>query len=85
MDDIRAERFFDTCEWEDLVITVPKDAIGITIRTTHYVDGEIIKSQGEYKLSDIQAMRDTLDAYIEGELPKYIITEKGKAYLNGEV
>ena len=85
MDDIRAENFFDTCEWEDLVITVPKDAISMTICTTHYVDGEILRSQGEYKVSDIQIMRDTLNAYIEGKLPKYVITEKGEAYLNGEV
>ena len=68
-------------QFEDIVITIPKNTIAMTIGVDVYEDGDIQKFCSEYNLSEINECRDVLEKYIEGELPKYKITEKGLAYL----
>jgi hypothetical protein len=70
----------DNIEWEDVVITIPKNTVHMIIQTSVFNDGEIAKYQGEYDVNDINDCKNTLEKYIIGDLPLYVLTEKGKEY-----
>ena len=72
-------------EWEDIVIAIPKNTVHMTIQVSIFDDSEISQYIGEYNVSEINECRNTLEKYINGELPRYIITEKGLEYLNGSI
>lgn len=72
-------------EWGDIVIAIPKNTVHMTIQVSIFDDSEISQYIGEYDVSEINECRNTLEKYINGELPRYIITEKGLEYLNGSI
>lgn len=72
-------------EWEDIVITIPKNTVHMIVQVNIFDDSEISQYIGEYNVSEINECRNTLEKYINGELPRYIITEKGLEYLNGSI
>ena len=72
-------------EYEDIVVTIPKNTVHMTIQVSIFDDSEISQYIGEYNVGEINECRNTLEKYISGELPRYIITEKGLEYLNGSI
>ena len=57
----------------------------MTVQVDIFDDSTISQYVGEYNVSEINECRNTLEKYINGELPRYIITEKGLEYLNGSI
>lgn len=72
-------------EYEDIVVAVPKNTVHMTIQVSIFDDSTISQYVGEYNVNEINECRNTLEKYISGELPRYIITEKGLEYLNGSI
>lgn len=65
----------------DVVVSIPANAVKMEILVDFYANGEINKCSGEYDFNDIRECEETLEKYISGELPKYVITEEGRNYL----
>ena len=72
-------------EYEDIVVTIPKNTVHMTIQVSIFDDSEISQYIGEYNVGEINKCRNTLEKYISGELPRYMITEKGLEHLNGSI
>jgi hypothetical protein len=72
-------------EWEDIVVTIPKNTVYMTVQAGIFDNSEISQYVGEYNVSEINECRNTLEKYIIGDLPKYVLTKKGREYLNGSV
>lgn len=68
-------------EYIDVVVSIPANAVKMEILVDFYGDGEINSARGEYDFDDIRECEETLEKYINGDLPKYVITEKGLDYL----
>lgn len=68
-------------EYIDVVVSIPANAIKMEILVDFYANDEIHKACGEYDFNDIRECEETLEKYINGDLPKYVITEEGRDYL----
>ena len=67
-------------EWEDIVVTIPKNTVHMIIQTSVFNNRKIVKYQGEYDVNDINNCKNTLEAYINDDLPLYAPTEEGWNY-----
>lgn len=67
-------------EWEDIVVTIPKNTVHMIIQTSVFNNRKIVKYQGEYDVNDINNCKNTLEAYINDDLPLYVPTEEGWNY-----
>lgn len=67
-------------EWEDIVATIPKNTVHMIIQTSVFNNKKIVKYQGEYDVNDINNCKNTLEAYINDDLPLYVPTEEGWNY-----
>lgn len=77
-------------KFEDIIIGIPSNAVELNIEVTIYEDGKLEKVNGKYNLNDIEEAKKTFEKCCYGEYPTYIITDKGKAWLeelkrNGEI
>jgi hypothetical protein len=68
-------------EWQDIVITIPKNTVHIIADISVFDNGKIVKCQGEYNVNDINDCKNTLEKYIDGDLPLYVLTDKEKELL----
>lgn len=68
-------------EYIDVVVSIPANAVKMEILVDFYENGEINQACGEYDFDDIRECEEILEKYISGDLPKYVITEKGHDYL----
>ena len=64
-------------EWEHIVVSIPKNTVHMIVQTSIFNDGKIDTYRAEYNLDALNECRDILEKYIEGELPLYVVTEKG--------
>lgn len=69
-------------EWEDIVVAIPKNTVHMIIQTSVFNNRKIVKYQGEYDVNDINNCKNTLEAYINDDLPLYVPTEEGWNYGN---
>ena len=67
-------------EWEDIVVAIPKNTVHMIIQTSVFNNRKIVKYQGEYDVNDINNCKNTLEAYINDDLPLYVPTEEGWNY-----
>ena len=67
-------------EWEDIIVAIPKNTVHMIIQTSVFNNGKIVKYQGEYDVNDINNCKNTLEAYINDDLPLYVLTEEGWNY-----
>ena len=67
-------------EWEDIVVAIPKNTVHMIIQTSVFNNRKIVKYQGEYDVNDINNCKNTLEAYINDNLPLYVPTEEGWNY-----
>lgn len=68
-------------EFKDAVIAIPKNTIELEINATVYQDGKLQVINSIYNLQEIQHLFQLFLDTIEGDYPKYVLTEKGQAYL----
>lgn len=68
-------------EFKDAVIAIPKNTIELEINATVYQDGKLQVINGIYNLQEVQHLFQLFLDTIEGDYPKFELTEKGKAYL----
>ena len=71
----------DDIEFVDAVISIPANAVKLTIEAVTYVDGELHTAEGKY---DLEGIRDAINLFqetIDGEYPVYCLTEKAKEQL----
>lgn len=66
----------DDINYKDIVVAIPENAVKMTINVSFYENDEIHKAVGEYNMSDIKECEDILEQYINGDLPKYTLTEE---------
>lgn len=67
-------------EWEDIIVAIPKNTVHMIIQTSVFNNRKIVKYQGEYDVNDINNCKNTLEAYINDDLPLYVPTEEGWNY-----
>ena len=67
-------------EFEDAVISLPKNAIHLSITVkTYEADGEHTVL-AEFTLADIRDMFETFWKTVDGDYPVFALTEEGKKY-----
>lgn len=67
-------------EFKDAVIAIPKNTIELEINATVYQDGQLQVINGIYNLQEVQHLFQLFLDTIEGDYPKFVLTEKGQAY-----
>ena len=74
-------------EFEDAIIGLPTNAVGMTVSIDIYENGEIIKAEQTFDMNDIKGMKDDFWKCVDGEYPKFTITDEGIEYLKsiGEI
>ena len=77
-------------KFEDIIIGIPLNAVELNIEVTIYKNGKLEKVHGKYNLNDIEEAKKRFEDCCYGEYPTYVITDKGKAWLeelkrNGEI
>lgn len=71
----------DEVEFKDAVIAIPKNTVKLEIIATIYEDGELHEVGGTYDMQEVQHLFQLFWDTIEGDYPKFELTDKGKAYL----
>lgn len=67
----------DDIEFQDAVISIPANAIYIKQEVRTCENDKIITLLSTYSLKDIRGMFDLFEQTIDGDYPKYVVTEKG--------
>lgn len=67
--------------YSDAVFQIPQSAVKITIEADIYESGEISRVRAEYNMEDIREAFHLFDETIDGEYPRYELTDKGKEWL----
>lgn len=71
----------DDIDFVDAVFAIPENAVEVLIKVKSYESGKLIGSEVTYNLKEIKKAVDLFQQTIEGEYPKYVITEEGKKWL----
>lgn len=68
-------------EFEDAILGLPTNAVGMTVKIDVYENGKITKIEQTFDLNDIKDMKETFWECLDGEYPKFTLTDKGVEYL----
>lgn len=71
----------DDIEFVDAIISIPKNAVKLTIEAMTYEDGELHTVEGKYGPKGIRCAIDLFQDTIDGDYPLYCLTEKAKEQL----
>lgn len=71
----------DDIEFVDAVISIPKNAVKLTIEVVTYEDGELHTAEGKYGLEGIREAINLFQKTIDGDYPVYGLTDKAKELL----
>jgi hypothetical protein len=71
----------DDIEFVDAVISIPANAVKLTIEAVTYEDGELHTVKGEYGPVEIRDAINLFQDTIDGDYPVYSLTEKAKEQL----
>lgn len=72
----------DDITFVDAVFGIPENAVEVVLNVKSYENGEIVNTTGTY---DFKAVREAIDRFwktVEGDYPKFIITDEGRAWLD---
>ena len=67
-------------ECKNIVISIPTNAIEMTVKLKLYEDGEVIDAEQLFDLNEIGYAEDLFKQCCDGEYPIYTSTEKGREY-----
>lgn len=73
----------DDIEFIDAVFAIPKNAVEIVLNVKSFEGGEIVRTTVQFDVQDIRDAIKTFEDTVNGDYPKYCITEEGKAWLEG--
>ena len=68
-------------ECKDIIISIPKNTIEMTVKLKMYENGEIVDAEQVFDLNEIGYAEDLFEQCCAGEYPTYTITEKGREYI----
>ena len=71
----------DDIEFVDAVISIPANAVKLTIEAVIYEDGELHTVEGKYGPVEIRDAINLFQDTIDGDYPVYSLTEKAKEQL----
>jgi hypothetical protein len=71
----------DDIEFVDAVISIPENAVKLTIEAVTYEDGELHTVEGKYGPVEIRDAINLFQDTIDGDYPVYSLTEKAKEQL----
>ena len=71
----------DDIEFQDAVVSIPKNAIWVTLNIKTIENGEVKSIQGDFDPPAIREAFQKFDDTVSGEYPKYVITEEGRKYV----
>lgn len=71
----------DDIEFVDAVISIPANAVKLTIEVVTYEDGELHTVEGKYGPVEIRGSINLFQETIDGEYPVYGLTDKAKEQL----
>ena len=71
----------DNIEFVDAVFPIPKNCVHIMLEAETFEDGKAHTVKAEFSPSDVRDAINLFEATVEGDYPKYVITEKGKEWL----
>lgn len=69
-------------EFEDAVIRIPKNAVKVTVEIETYETEGVQTVRAQFLPSDIAAMFDLFEQTVNGDYPRYVLTEEGQRYLD---
>ena len=68
-------------EFVDAVFPIPKNCVHIMLEAETFEDGKAHTVKAEFSPSDVRDAINLFEATVEGDYPKYVITEEGKEWL----
>lgn len=71
----------DDIEFVDAVISIPENAVKLTIEAVTYEDGKLHTVEGKYGPVEIRDAINLFQETIDGDYPVYSLTEKAKEQL----
>lgn len=67
----------DDIEFVDAVFGIPKNAVEVVLNVKSFDGGEIVKTMAQFDMQDIRDAIKTFEDTVNGDYPKYKLTEKG--------
>ena len=67
--------------YKDIIMSIPTNAIEMTVKLKMYEDGELVDAKQTFDLEDIKDAEDLFEQCCDGEYPTYTLTEKGREYV----
>ena len=71
----------DDIEFVDAVISIPENAVKLTIKAVTYEDGELHTVEGKYGPVEIRDAINLFQNTVDGDYPVYGLTDKAKEQL----
>lgn len=67
-------------ECKDIIVSIPTNAIEMTVKLKLYENGEIVDAERAFDLNEIGYAEELFKQCCDGEYPIATITEKGREY-----
>lgn len=71
----------DDIEFVDAVISIPKNAVKVTVTAEIYENGEMYTVEGDLGPADVRDVINLFQDTVDGDYPVYSLTEKAKEQL----
>lgn len=71
----------DKIEYEYIVLSIPKESVYLEVNASLLDNGSVITLSTKMNPSDIREAANDYEKTVDGELPLYTLTEKGREYL----
>ena len=70
-------------KYKDIIVSIPTNAIEMTVKVKVYENGEIFDAKLTFDLEGIKYAEDLFGQCCDGKYPEYALTERGIEYLEG--
>ena len=71
----------DNIEFVDAVFQIPKNAVKVEFTIETYEQGEMHTVKGIFDPADVREAINLFGQTVDGDYPKYVVTEEGKEWL----
>ena len=71
----------DDIEFVDAVFSIPKNCVHIMLTAETFENGEAHTVKAEFSQSDVRDAINLFEATSAGDYPQYVITDKGREWL----
>ena len=70
-------------EYKDIIVSIPINTVHVTMDVAIYEDGGVFEATQEIDLDGIKYAENLFEKCCYGEYPQYVLTEKGREYIEG--